>query len=137
MRILTLAIALLLLLGARAQADTFDPSGFFYLDGSPKAFAEVQAFNLHQDGGKWVVWVETTKNLRFADANATVQAKKLKFSTKPQNGVYYTFSGTFVKDGQFASAQPTGVVLKGTLTRWSKGKISAQKPINFTYWVGD
>ena len=64
--------------------------------------------------------------------------KKLSFTTKSVGGIYYGFTGTFLKLGDFPVTKPEGqTVLKGTLTKYRGKKKLAAGTFNFIYSAGD
>jgi hypothetical protein len=68
----------------------------------------------------------------------TLVGKRLTFTTKTVDGVYYGFGGTFTKLGDFPVTKPEGqTLLKGTLIKYRGKKKIAIGTFNFIYSGGD
>jgi len=68
----------------------------------------------------------------------TLAGKRLAFTTKTVDGVYYGFAGTFAKVGDFPVSKPEGqTLLRGTLIKYRGKKKLATGTFNFIYSGGD
>ena len=67
-----------------------------------------------------------------------LSGRNLTFTTVAENGVHYTFTGTFTRLSHFAADPPPldEVVLAGTLTKLRDGKQVATTPVSFGYQAG-
>jgi hypothetical protein len=70
--------------------------------------------------------------------NPTMQGKALTFTTKPVDGVSYSFTGAFDVLGKFAENPPDyeTAVLTGTLTKLRGTQQVAVTPVKFRYEAG-
>jgi hypothetical protein len=119
----------------------FDPSGAYWISGEPPAdFSDFSAINLNMRQLRRL----PTSGLQLNDGSAfrfkTVVAKQsnFTFTTVTLQGVYYTFSGKFLKGGDFAATWQgeEDPVLEGTLTKFKDGKKAADAKLKFIYFGG-
>jgi hypothetical protein len=132
-------------LSANAQSTNVDIFGYYYIEKSPKAFADISEIHLAGEYGAGqkppfygLIRMKAKKAKDFHLLKPTLSGKNLTFSTKSVGGINYTFSGAFTKLGNFPSERPDGeVLLKGTLIKF-KGKIKiAEMKVSFSYFAGD
>lgn len=70
--------------------------------------------------------------LKFKSATLALQpasSHELEFETEPIQGIYYAFKGRFI--GEFLLPGGPYISLKGTLTKFSEGKRTAESELNF------
>lgn len=149
MKLLKVIFPILLLcvfvLTAHAQSSTNDIFGYYFIEKSPKTFADISEIHL---GGNYgaeqtppfygLIRLKSKKAKDFHLLKPTLNGKDLTFSTKSVGGINYTFSGTFTKLGDFPSERPEGeVLLKGTLIKFKGKTIIAKANVSFTYSAGD
>jgi hypothetical protein len=62
----------------------------------------------------------------------------LRFATQRLHGVTYTFEGTFLRGGNFATQDPPlgSFPLQGTLRKFVHGKKAMELTTSFVYYVG-
>ena len=68
----------------------------------------------------------------------SVTEKHLRFATQRLHGVTYTFEGTFLRGGNFATQDPPlgSFLLQGTLRKFVHGKKAMEITTAFLYYVG-
>ena len=141
-------IAIFLLLSAVVVAvavgqaqQRFDPSGSYWIAGEPPAdFSDFSGINLNMRQLRRLptsgVQLNDGTNFRFS--TITVKQSNFAFTTAARRGIYYTFSGKFLKGGDFAATW-TGdeeAVLEGTLAKFKGGKKVAEAKLKFIYFGG-
>ena len=129
--------------GTQAQSKTtqFDPDGSYWLLGDqPSEFSEFGAINLNAKKLRRLpapgLQLNNGTNYRFK--TLTVKRNNFTFTTVARQGVYYTFSGRFLKGGVLAMTElnDESPILEGTLTRYNGGKKVAEAKLRFTYFGG-
>lgn len=148
-RLTVVAIVALLLstwatiLGVTGQTKRtrFDPSGSFWISGEPPAdFSDFSAINVNMRQLRRLptsgVQLNDGTSFRFRDI--VVKHSNFTFTTVTVKGVYYTFSGKFLKGGDFAATWQgeETPVLEGTLTKFKGGKKAADASLKFSYFGG-
>jgi len=141
----TFCIFLLLCLTAspaftqRKQA-RFDPDGSFWIHGTPPPeFSDFDSINLNAKRLRYLnapgLLMRTT---RYRYKTLTVKRDNFEFTTMTVRGVFYTFSGRFLKGGVFGAGEldDETPVLEGTLTKFRGGKKVAEANLKFTYFGG-
>lgn len=139
-------IAILLVLAsalvAAGQAkQRFDPSGAFWISGEPpSAFSDFSSINLNMRHLRRLptTGLQLNDGTSFRFRTVTVKQNSFTFTTVTRRGVYYTFSGKFLKGGDFAATwmgeeEP---VLEGVLTKFKAGKKVADARFKFIYFGG-
>jgi hypothetical protein len=131
-----------MLTSASAQKKSrFDPSGAFWISGEPPAdFSDFSSINLNMRQLRRLPTsgLQLNDGTSFRFRNVVVQQNNFTFTTVTLNGVYYTFSGKFLKGGNFASTWQgeETPVLEGTLTKFKAGKKVADAKLKFIYFGG-
>ena len=128
-----------------AQNAKTDIFGYYFIEKSPKAFADISEIHLAGSYGAeqkppmhGLIRMKSKKAKDFQLLKPNLDGMNLTFSTKAVSGISYSFSGTFTRLGNFPEEQPEGkVLLKGTLIKL-KGKMKlAEANVSFTYSAGD
>lgn len=147
--ILTVIIVLLLgpAWGGRVSAGVkaappFNPSGDYHparmQEGAPEPFVHFD-LEVRRRGGRLVAWgVVKNVGAHYKFAAVSVTERTLKFKTVSVRGVMYSFEGRFLGGGDFP-AQFTGhgiVMLEGTLTKFERGRKTAEIVSPFLYYPG-
>lgn len=142
-RVLFVILALANISPVYTQTKHFDPDGSFWLiDGQqPTEFSEFGAINLNAKKlrrlpSPGLQLVDGT-NYRFK--TLSVKRNNFTFTTVTRRGVYYRFSGSFLKGGVFATTElnDESPILEGTLTKYdAAGKKLAEAKLRFTYFGG-
>lgn len=141
-----LSIFLLLCLAAapaftqRKTTARFDPDGTFWIHGDkPANFSDFDSINLNAKRLRYLnapgVMSGTT---RYRYKTLVVKRDNFTFTTMTVRGVYFAFSGKFLKGGVYGAGDldEETPVLEGTLTRFSDGKKVAEANLKFTYFGG-
>ena len=123
------------------QKSRFDPSGAFWVDGEPPAdFSDFSAINLNMRQLRRLPTsvLQLNDGTSFRFRNVIVKQSNFTFTTVTSKGVYYTFSGKFLKGGDFAATWQgeETPVLEGTLTKFKAGKKVADAKLKFIYFGG-
>ena len=138
-------LALILTSAAAALGQTkqtrFDPSGAFWISGDPPAgFSDFSAINLNMRQLRRLPTsgVQLNDGTSFRFRTITVKQNNFTFTTATLRGIYYTFSGKFLKGGDFAATwmgeeEPA---LEGVLTKFKNGKKVADAKLKFNYFGG-
>ena len=126
---------------AQARQTRFDPSGTFWISGDPPVgFSDFSAINLNMRRLRRLPasGVQLNDGTSFGFRTITVKQSNFTFTTATLRGVYYTFSGRFLKGGDFAAAWmgDEETVLEGTLTKYKGGKKVADAKLKFIYFGG-
>ena len=123
----------------RKQA-RFDPDGSFWIHGTPPPeFSDFDSINLNAKRLRYLnapgLLMRTT---RYRYKTLTVKRDNFTFTTMTVRGVFYTFSGRFLKGGVFGAGDldDETPVLEGTLTRFRNGKKVAEANLKFVYFGG-
>lgn len=127
---------------AQSKTDTF---GYYTIEKATKDFSDISEIHLAGEYGAnenppdyGRIRLKARKAKDYVLNKPTLDGKTITFTTKAVNGISYSFSGTFVRLGNFPEERPEGeVLLKGTLTKM-KGKTRlASKNFSFSYSAGD
>jgi len=139
-------IAILLVLATVAVAmgqakQRFDPSGAFWISGEPPAdFSDFSGINLNMRHLRRLPTsgVQLNDGTSFRFRTIIVKQSNFTFTTATLRGVYYTFSGKFLKGGDFAATWmgEETPVLEGTLAKFKGGKKVAEAKLKFMYFGG-
>jgi len=123
------------------KAAAFDPDGSFWVHKTPPTeFSELSAINLNAKRLRRLpspgLQVNDGSTYRFK--TLTVKRNNFTFTTVARKNVYYSFSGKFLKGGNYAasSLNEEMPVMEGTLTRYQSGKKVAEARIKFIYFGG-
>lgn len=136
------ALICVLLFSAVTHAQTrFDPDGSFWIHGEPPAeFSEVSAINLNAKRLRRLPaqGLQVTDGTTYRFKTATVLRNKFTFTTLALKGVSYSFSGKFLKGGNFAATALNDEVpvMEGTITKYRDGKKVAEAKLKFIYFGG-
>jgi len=142
----TAKIVILLLLIATAalsqnKSARFDPDGSFWIIGEPPTeFSDFSAINLNAKRLRRLpspgVQTNDGKNYRFK--TLSVKQNNFTFTTVTVGGVSYTFSGKFLKGGNFAATwlDDDSPILEGTLAKFRAGNKLAEAKLKFSYFGG-
>jgi hypothetical protein len=143
---LRLCVSLLLLvsitaLGQRTKTTRFDPDGSFWIHGQPpNEFSDFGGINLNSKRSRHLPQsgVETNNGKLYRFKTLSVKRDNFTFTTMTLAGIYYTFSGKFLKGGVYSSGMldDETPVLEGTLTKFSGGKKVAEANLKFVYFGG-
>lgn len=138
--ILLLALAVPTIAVAQNKNSRFDPDGAFWLLDQPTEFSEFGAINLNAKKLRRLPTAGLQQNdgTNFRYKTLTVKRNNLSFTTITRRGIYYTFSGRFLKGGVFALTElnDESPILEGTLARYQNGKKVAEAKLRFTYFGG-
>jgi len=146
MRRQVIAVLLFLLLTCtpaftQKKAAAFDPDGSFWVHKTPPTeFSELSAINLNAKRLRRLpspgLQVNDGSTYRFK--TLTVKRNNFTFTTVARKNVYYSFSGKFLKGGNYAASalNEEMPVMEGTLTRYQSGKKVAEARIKFIYFGG-
>jgi hypothetical protein len=127
---------------AQSKTDTF---GYYTIEKSTKDFSDISEIHLAGEYGAnekppmyGLIRMKARKAKDYVLNKPVSDGKKITFTTRAVNGISYSFSGTFVRLGNFPEERPEGeVLLKGTLTKM-KGKTKlASGTFSFSYSAGD
>ena len=126
---------------AQKKAAAFDPDGSFWVhDTPPPEFSELSAINLNAKKLRRLpspgLQINDGSTYRFK--TLTVKRNNFTFTTVARKNVYYSFSGKFLKGGNYAAdaLNDEVPVMEGTLTRYESGKKVAEARIKFIYFGG-
>lgn len=137
-----LLLSLLLIAFTPALSQTkFNPDGAFWIIGEPPTgFSDFSGIYLN---GKRLRRIPTqslqlNNGKIFHYKTLVVKQDDFHFTTATVGGVYYTFSGKFLRGGVFAEQdlydeQP---VLEGVLTKYKNGKKVADAKLKFSWFGG-
>jgi hypothetical protein len=132
----------LVVANSQTKSTKFDPDGSFWIMGkSPKGFEDFSEISLNAKRSRSLntPGVRLTHGPRLRFTSLRVTHDKFTFTTAQVNGVSYTFSGRFLKDGVFRATLPLEEetpVLEGTLTKLKGGQKVAEAELKFTYFGG-
>lgn len=122
------------------SAARFDPDGTFWIKGdTPADFSEFDSINLNAKRARYLeppgLRTRTTL-LRYK--TIVVKRDNFAFTTMTVRGVYYAFSGKFLRGGVYGAGDfdDETPVLEGTLTRFRDGKKVAEANLKFVYFGG-
>ena len=118
----------------------FDPDGSFWIHGAPPPeFSDFDSINLNAKRLRYLndpgLMMRTT---RYRYKTLTVKRDNFSFTTMTVRGIFYTFSGRFLKGGVYGAGDldDETPVLEGTLTRFRNGKKVAEANLKFVYFGG-
>jgi hypothetical protein len=144
---LRLCVSIFLLLSLTSPAFTqrktsprFDPDGTFWIHGNaPADFSDFDSINLNAKRARHLespgLRMRTTV---YRYRTLVVKRDNFTFTTMTVRGVFYTFSGKFLKGGVYSAGDldDETPVLEGTLTKFRDGKKVAEANLKFTYFGG-
>jgi len=144
---LRLCVSFFLLLSLTPPAFTqrkaparFDPDGTFWIKGNaPTDFSDFDSINLNAKRARYLeppgLRMRTTV---YRYKTLVVKRENFTFTTMTVRGVFYTFSGKFLRGGVYGAGDfdDETPVLEGTLTRFRDGKKVAEANLKFTYFGG-
>ena len=123
------------------KTERFDPDGSFWIiGGPPNEFSGFGGINLNRKRLRHLpasgVQAEEARNYRFK--TLIVKRDNFTFTTVTVGGVSYSFTGKFLKGGNFAASWlgDEDPVLEGTLTKFRGGKKVAEAKLKFMYFGG-
>lgn len=126
---------------SQTKQSRFDPDGSFWILGDqPTEFSEFGGINLNAKKIRRLpsagLQLNNGTNYRFK--TLAVKRNNFTFTTVSRRGVYYTFSGRFLKGGVFAMTElnDESPILEGTLTRYRGDKKEAEAKLRFHYFGG-
>jgi hypothetical protein len=136
-----LALTPITALSQRRKNARFDPDGSFWIHGdAPNEFPDFGAINLNAKRSRQLPQpgLETNNGKRYRFKTLTVRRDNFTFTTMTVAGVYYSFSGKFLKGGVYSSGilDDETPVLEGTLTKFRDGKKLAEANLKFVYFGG-
>jgi len=126
---------------AQTKSARFDPDGSFWIVGQPpNEFSDFSAINLNARRLPRLPspGVQTNDGRTFRFKTVTVKRDNFSFTTLTRGGVSYSFSGKFLKGGNFAATWlgDETPVLEGTLTKFRDGNKLAEAKLKFSYFGG-
>ena len=139
--ILALLISSLASVAGQTKSTRFDPSGAYWISGEPPAdFSDFSAINVNMRQLRRLPTsgLELNDGTRLRFKTVVVKQNNFTFTTATVKGLYYTFSGKFLKGGNLAATwqgdeEP---VLEGTLTKFKAGTKVADAKLKFIYFGG-
>ena len=135
-----LTLAVTIIASPQNKSSRFDPDGSFWLIDQPTKFSEFGAINLNAKKLRRLPspGLQQNDGTNFRFKTLTVKRDNLSFTTVTRRGIYYTFSGRFLKGGVFALTElnDESPILEGTLARYQNGKKVAEAKLRFTYFGG-
>ena len=125
----------------QTKSARFDPDGSFWILGeSPNEFSDFSAINLNAKKLRRLPspGVQTNDGTSYRFKTLTVKQNDFNFTTVIRGGVSYSFSGRFLKGGNFGATWlgDDDPVLEGTLTKFRGGKKLAEAKLKFSYFGG-
>jgi hypothetical protein len=119
----------------------FDPDGAFWIIGTaPTDFSDFGSINLNSKHLRRLpaAGFQLNNGRTFRYKSLSVKRENFTFTTVVVNGVGYSFTGHFLKDGVFASLEldDKTPVLEGRLVKYKAGKKVAEANLNFSYFGG-
>jgi len=119
----------------------FDPDGSFWVHGeNPPEFPELSAINLNAKRLRRLPspGLQVTDGTTYRFKTLSVKRDNFTFTTVALKNVSYSFSGRFLKGGNFAAAALNDEVpvMEGTLTRYRNGEKQAEAKLKFVYFGG-
>ena len=128
-------------LAQNKSAARFDPDGSFWIVGEPpNEFSNFTAINLNAKRLRRLPspGVQENDGTTYRFKTVTVKRDNFTFTTMTRGGVSYSFSGRFLKGGNFAATWlgDETPVLEGTLTKFRDGKKLAEAKLKFSYFGG-
>ena len=139
-KIFSIILLLALAVTAFGQSARFDPDGSFWIHGTPPPeFSDFDSINLNAKRLRRLnppgLMMRTT---RYRYKTLNVKRDNFTFTTMTVRGIYFTFSGRFLKGGVYGAGDldDQTPVLEGTLTRFRNGKKVAEANLKFVYFGG-
>ena len=137
----TIFLALGILAPAQTKRQAFNPDGSFWLVGEPpSAFSDFGGINLNGRQLRRIPsqGLQLINGKTFHFKTLTVRRDNFSFTTRTLGGVYYAFTGRFLRGGVFAEQDLSDErpVLEGTLTKFQGGKKVAEAKLKFSYFGG-
>ena len=124
----------------RKSATRFDPDGTFWIKGdTPADFSEFDSINLNAKRARYLEPPGLrTRTTLHRYKTLVVKRDNFTFTTMTVRGVYYTFSGKFLRGGVYGAGDfdDETPILEGTLTKFRDGKKVAEANLTFTYFGG-
>jgi hypothetical protein len=124
----------------RKTSAPFDPDGTFWIHGdAPKDFSEFDSINLNAKRARYLESPGLrTRTTLHRYKTLVVKRDNFTFTTMTVRGVFYTFSGKFLRGGVYGAGDfdDETPVLEGTLTRFRGGKKVAEANLKFVYFGG-
>ncbi|HKS11348.1 MAG TPA: hypothetical protein VJS13_17480 [Pyrinomonadaceae bacterium] len=125
----------------QTKRQTFNPDGSFWLIGEPPAeFKDFGGINLNGRRLRRIPsqGLQLNNGKTFHYKSLIVKSDNFTFTTVSLGGVYYTFSGKFLRGGVFAEQElfDEQPVLEGVLARYKSGKKVAEAKLRFSYFGG-
>lgn len=125
----------------QTKRQTFNPDGSFWLVGEPPTgFSDFSGINLN---GRRLRHIPTqglqlNNGKTFHYKSLIVKRDNFSFTTVSLGGVYYMFSGKFLRGGVFAEQDLSDeqAVLEGVLVKYKSGKKVAEAKLKFSYFGG-
>ena len=123
------------------HAERFNPSGEYHPLNRPADNLDLQ-FHLQVRYKRriLVAWGDLygSDSRFYKFRSVSVTEKHLRFATQRLYGVTYTFEGTFLRGGNFATQDPPpgSFPLQGTLRKFINGKKAMELTTSFVYYVG-
>jgi hypothetical protein len=126
---------------AQNKSARFDPDGSFWIIGTPpNEFSDFSAINLNAKRLRRLPspGLQTNDGKTYRFKTLTVKQNNFTFTTMPRGGVSYSFSGRFLKGGNFAATWlgDDNPILEGTLTKFRAGNKLAEAKLKFSYFGG-
>ena len=140
--ILLSVVMLTVTLTAHGQSNArFDPDGSFWVhETPPNDFSELSAINLNAKKLRRLPspGLQITDGTNYRFKTLIVKRNDFRFTTVALKNVSYSFSGRFLKGGNFAATALNDEVpvMEGTLTKFRGGKKVAEAKIQFVYFGG-
>ena len=125
----------------QTKRQPFNPDGSFWLIGAPPTgFSDFGGINLNGRKLRRIPsqGLQLMNGKTFHFKSLVVKRENFSFTTLSVGGVYFTFSGKFLRGGVFAEQdlfdeQP---VLDGVLAKYKSGKKVAEAKLKFSYFGG-
>lgn len=132
-----------------AFAQKIDTFGYYFIEKPTKDFSNISEIHLAGDYGAkerpamfGLIRMKKKSAKDFKLRKTFLSNRELSFTSETVGGVYYTFTGTFVRSFPTKiqarmDKNPDGIVLTGTLTKFQAKKKTASANVKFTYSGGD
>lgn len=123
------------------RASRFDPDGSFWVHGTPPDdFLDFGGINLNAKKLRRLPspGLQLTDGTTYRFRTLVVKRNDFRFTTMTRNNVYYSFSGRFLRGGNFSETalDDEAPVMEGTLTKYRGGRILATAKMKFVYFGG-
>lgn len=128
-------------IGQTKRSQPFNPDGSFWLVGEPPdGFSDFGGINLNGRRLRHIPsqGLQLNNGKTFHYKSLVVKRDNFTFTTVSLGGVYYTFSGKFLRGGIFAEQDLSDErpVLEGVLAKYKSGKKVAEAKLKFSYFGG-